>query len=59
MQLPKCNKKWTKRRPTLSIGLNQIGMKLGAKHVIYQKLANFMWKMDSCVKRIESVMFNM
>ena len=59
MQLPKCNKNWTKRHPILSKGLSQIGMKLGAKHVIYQKLANFMWKMDSCVKRIESVMFNM
>ena len=58
MQLPKCNKKWTKRHPTLSMGLSQIGMKLEAKHVIYQKLANFIWKMDSYVKRLESVMFN-
>ena len=59
MQLPKCNKKWTKRHPRLSMGLSQIGMKLEAKHVIYQKLANFMRKMDSYVKRLESVMFNM
>ena len=33
----------------------QIGMKLGTKHVIYQKLVKCMQKMDIYVNRLESV----
>ena len=37
----------------------QIGTKLGTEHAIYQKLANFMWKKDIYVNRLESVTFGM
>ena len=35
----------------------QIGIKLGTEQIIYQKLANFMYKKDIHVNRIESVIF--
>ena len=35
----------------------QIVLKLGTKHVIYQKLANFMQKKDIYVNNLESVIF--
>ena len=35
------------------------GIKLGIKHITYQKLANFMQKKDIYVNRVESVIFGM
>ena len=35
------------------------GIKLGAEHVIYQRLANFVQKKDIYFNRIESVIFGM
>ena len=37
----------------------QIGIKLGTKHVIYQKLATLLKKKDIYVSRLESVVFGM
>ena len=37
---------------------DQIGVKLGTEHV-YQKLANFLYKKDIHVNRLESVIFDM
>ena len=41
--------------PTQSIAWSQIGTKLGTKHPICQKLANFMQKEDTYANRPESV----
>ena len=38
---------------------NQIGIKLGTEHIIYEKLANFTYKKDIHVNRPESVIFGM
>ena len=38
---------------------DQIGTKLGTKHIIYQNLANFMYKNNIHVNRVESVIFGM
>ena len=38
---------------------SQIGIKLGAKHVMHQKLATFLRKKDIFVNRLESVIFGM
>ena len=38
---------------------DQIGIKLGTKHIIYKKLANFMYKKDIHVNRGKSVIFGM
>ena len=38
---------------------NQIGMKLGTEYIIYQKLANFIYKDDIHVNRLESIIFGM
>ena len=35
----------------------QIGIKLETDYIIYQKLANFMFKMDIHVHRLESAIF--
>ena len=37
---------------------DQIGVKLGTEHV-YEKLANFLYKKDIHVNRLESVIFDM
>ena len=36
-----------------------VGTKLEAKHIIYQKLANFMYKKDVYVDRLENVIFGL
>ena len=41
------------------MGLGQIGMKLGVKHFVYQKLVNFTEKMGIYVNRLSSVIFVM
>ena len=38
---------------------DQTGIKLGTKHIIYKKLANFMYKKDIHVNRGESAIFGM
>ena len=38
---------------------DQIGIKFGADCIIYQKLANFMYKIDIHVNRLESGIFGM
>ena len=38
---------------------DQIRMKLGTEHIIYQKLANFIHKDDIHVNRLESFIFGM
>ena len=38
---------------------NQIGIKLGTEHIIYEKLANFTYKKDIHVNSLESVIFGM
>ena len=38
---------------------DQIGIKLGTEHAIYQMLANFMYKKYIHVNRLESVIFGM
>ena len=37
----------------------QIGIILGRKHVIHQKLAHFTWKKDLFVRRVKRVIFGM
>ena len=36
---------------------DQIGIKLGTDYIIYQKIANFMYKKDIHVNRLESGIF--
>ena len=38
---------------------DQIGMKLETEYIIYQKLANFIYKDDIHVNRLESIIFDM
>ena len=38
---------------------DQIGIKLGADYIIYKQLANFMFKNDIHVNRLESGIFGM
>ena len=38
---------------------DQIVIKLGTQHIIHQKLANFIYKKDIHVNRLESVIFGM
>ena len=38
---------------------DQIDIKLGTEQIIYEKLANFMFKKDIHVNRLESVIFGM
>ena len=38
---------------------DQIGIKLETEYIIYEKLANFMYKKDINVNRLESVIFGM
>ena len=38
---------------------DQIGIKMGTKHIIYQKLANVMYKIDIYVNRLEIFIFGM
>ena len=38
---------------------DQIGIKLETEYIIYEKLANFMYKKDIHVNRLESVIFGM
>ena len=38
---------------------DQISIKLGAEQIIYEKLANFMYKRDIHVNRLKSVIFGM
>ena len=37
----------------------QIRIKLGTEHIIYEKLENFMFKKDIHASRLESVIFGM
>ena len=36
---------------------DKIGIKLGTDYIIYQKLANFMYRKDTHVNRLENVIF--
>ena len=36
---------------------DQIGIKLGTKHVVYLKLGRFTWNKDFYVNRLESIFF--
>ena len=38
---------------------DQIGTKLGTEHIIYEKLATFIYKKDIHVNRLESAVFGM
>ena len=38
---------------------SQIGIKLGAKHVTYLKLASFIYKKDVYINRLDSVFYDM